>query len=183
MNAPTKQTKRLKAIDKLLFEQGGKCFYCQDTLDRSRASVDHIVPKSLGGSNRTGNLVACCKSINTYFGNMDVREKMQIFINHGGRIPCPRHLEKEAPKPKPIQELKTTLFESPLVQIWLKAQDLPHNGKALSDSKAKAASKQITTKLLYRPKTLATLIRSLNSFGMSHEGADRTGTARLGRKK
>lgn len=45
-------------------KQGGTCFYCNDPLNGTRINVEHIVPKSKGGDNRTSNLVLACSSCN-----------------------------------------------------------------------------------------------------------------------
>lgn len=37
------------------------CQYCGKPLEGSDATVDHIVPKIEGGSDRDDNLVACCR--------------------------------------------------------------------------------------------------------------------------
>lgn len=37
-------------LDKLLFIQGGKCFFCDGELPRNIASVEHLLPKSLKGN-------------------------------------------------------------------------------------------------------------------------------------
>ena len=36
------------------------------------ASVDHVVPRSRGGSNRPGNLITCCATCNTKRGHRSV---------------------------------------------------------------------------------------------------------------
>lgn len=44
--------------------QKTNCYYCQIELDRTTATMDHIVPISRGGKSTKGNLVACCQSCN-----------------------------------------------------------------------------------------------------------------------
>jgi hypothetical protein len=78
----------------LLFLQGGKCFYCGNTLDESLATVEHIVPSSKGGSNKIDNLVAVCKYINSVFGNMSPKQKIEWVKNRPPDFVCPhRHGE------------------------------------------------------------------------------------------
>lgn len=45
-------------------QQNGKCLYCGTTITFSSCELDHIVPSSLGGSNREENLVAVCRPCN-----------------------------------------------------------------------------------------------------------------------
>ena len=42
-----------------------KCFYCLRELQRDTFYLDHLYPRSQGGSNYKSNLVATCKSCNT----------------------------------------------------------------------------------------------------------------------
>ena len=36
-------------LKRVLFLQAGKCFYCRRHLNKEDATLDHIIPKSLGG--------------------------------------------------------------------------------------------------------------------------------------
>ena len=49
-----------------------KCAYCD--IQNVPLEVEHIVPKSKGGSNRVSNLTLACHSCNQTKGNQDVRE-------------------------------------------------------------------------------------------------------------
>lgn len=73
----------MRAIPLLLDLHGGKCFYCGTPLAPMRhgtmhrelsrspraATVDHLVPKSRGGSNALTNLVPACLPCNTEKGD------------------------------------------------------------------------------------------------------------------
>lgn len=83
-------------LDRLLFVQGGKCFFCDAALPRAEASVEHLVASSLGGSNGDSNCVACCKAVNALFGSMSLKEKFRVVLNQRGRFVCPN----SAAKPK-----------------------------------------------------------------------------------
>jgi len=75
--------------DRLLFIQGGKCFYCRKQLLPEHATVDHIIPISKGGKNDISNLVACCKDINHLFSDLSPKSKMETVFNWGKNIKCP----------------------------------------------------------------------------------------------
>lgn len=94
----------MASVAKLLMIQGGKCFYCGNKLVLEEATVDHVIPKALGGDNTEANTVACCHSINQAFGNATPKEKLTAIINAGGRIECP---------PKPVKKATTAAIESP----------------------------------------------------------------------
>lgn len=76
-------------LDRLMFAQGGRCFFCKQALPKEAASVEHLFASSNGGSNADENCVACCKSINTLLGRMSLKEKFQVVLNQKGQFKCP----------------------------------------------------------------------------------------------
>lgn len=55
-----------KSVREMVYERDGHaCVYCGDN---SRLTVDHVIPKSRGGSNTTTNLVTCCFYCNSAKG-------------------------------------------------------------------------------------------------------------------
>ena len=59
-----------KPIDRLMFVQGGLCFFCEQPLPRSEASVEHLLASANGGKNNDDNCVACCKAVNALLGRV-----------------------------------------------------------------------------------------------------------------
>ena len=86
-----------KPIDRLLFAQGGRCFFCQRTLTREDASVEHLVATSNGGSNDPGNCVACCKALNALLGDISLKEKLRVILNQRGEFRCPNGVAAKPP--------------------------------------------------------------------------------------
>ena len=78
-----------KALDRLMFAQGGLCFFCRKPLPQNEASVEHLVASANGGSNGDDNCVACCKALNALFGSMSLKEKIQLVLNQRGQFKCP----------------------------------------------------------------------------------------------
>ncbi len=78
-----------KSIDRLLFAQGGLCFFCQRTLSPAEASVEHLVATANGGRNDPDNTVACCKALNALLGHMSLKEKLRVVLNQKGEFRCP----------------------------------------------------------------------------------------------
>src|SRR5512145_76431 len=78
-----------KPLDRLLFTQGGVCFFCREPLPQSEASVEHLVASANGGGNGDDNCVACCKALNALFGSMSLKEKIQLVLNQKGHFKCP----------------------------------------------------------------------------------------------
>src|SRR5262245_40007129 len=78
-----------KPLDRLMFAQGGACFFCRDPLPQGEASVEHLVASANGGGNGDDNCVACCKALNALFGSMSLKEKIQLVLNQEGQFRCP----------------------------------------------------------------------------------------------
>jgi hypothetical protein len=92
-----------KPIERLLFAQGGQCFFCRKPLPKAEASVEHLVAQTHGGKDSDENCVACCKSLNSLFGRMSLKEKLQVMLNQRGSFVCPASsvasIAPAAPKP------------------------------------------------------------------------------------
>lgn len=78
-----------KPIERLLFAQGGRCFFCNDVLSAAEASVEHLVAAANGGGNNDENCVACCKALNRLLGRMSLKEKLRVVLNQKGEFKCP----------------------------------------------------------------------------------------------
>lgn len=89
-------------LDRLLFAQGGKCFFCNAVLARADASVEHLVPTSQGGADNDKNCVACCKAVNMLMGDASLKEKLRIVLNQRGEFVCPVKHEKAKKVAEPI---------------------------------------------------------------------------------
>ena len=76
-------------LDRLLFSQGGQCFFCRKPLPKAEASVEHIVASANGGTSDDGNCIACCKALNHLLGSKSIKEKLQIVLNQRGNFKCP----------------------------------------------------------------------------------------------
>lgn len=94
---PTKQ------LDRLLFAQGGHCFFCKKQLPKAEASVEHLVASAKGGANHDENCVVCCKALNALLGSMSLKEKVQVVLNQKGQFKCPNGAgaAKSPVKPQP----------------------------------------------------------------------------------
>ncbi len=69
----------MKKLNELLFNQGGKCFYCDAVLDINEATLDHVVPQSKGGTGDLDNLVVCCRYANHAFKDYPPKHKMGVI--------------------------------------------------------------------------------------------------------
>jgi HNH endonuclease len=99
-----------KPLDRLMFVQGGLCFFCKQPLPKAEASVEHLLASANGGSNNDENCVACCKAVNAMLGSMSLKEKFQVVLNQKGQFKCPNGAgsAKEAIQPKAIPKAPVT---------------------------------------------------------------------------
>ena len=79
----------MKPIDRLLFVQGGQCFFCSEILSKQEASVEHLLASSNGGVNVDDNCVVICKSLNALLGRMSLKGKIKVILDQKGKFKCP----------------------------------------------------------------------------------------------
>ncbi|WP_138679310.1 HNH endonuclease [Candidatus Accumulibacter phosphatis] len=79
----------MKQLDRLLFEQGGDCFFCKQPLAKADASIEHLLAQANGGTSAEENVVACCKAINSLLGNKPLKEKFAIILRQRHGFQCP----------------------------------------------------------------------------------------------
>jgi hypothetical protein len=85
----------MKQLERLLFLQGNRCFFCRQTIPNGEASVEHFAATSNGGTKDDENCVVCCKTINAALGNLSVKAKLLVVINHQGVFKCPHISESQ----------------------------------------------------------------------------------------
>ena len=73
MSAPKRKVSRRQRI-KIYKRDGCRCIYCLISISPTSkgATVDHVVPQSLGGTNRNSNLVAACSVCNNAKGDQSL---------------------------------------------------------------------------------------------------------------
>lgn len=147
-------------LDRLLFTQGGLCFFCRRLLPKADASVEHLVASANGGTNDEGNCVACCKTLNHLLGAKSIREKMQVVLNQRGNFQCPA-VVAQASCPPPIASAPPTNAGTPkptpqtTANTTQTAFDL-----VVSDLKKRGAS---------RPRKVATLSSTIKALLKSQQ--------------
>lgn len=79
------KTKKNNKKRRQLLKEWNQCCYCLEKLCEEAASLDHILPRSIGGSNRLHNLALSCKRCNTKKG----REWRMCHPD------CPEHIQQK----------------------------------------------------------------------------------------
>lgn len=140
-----------KPLTRLLFAQGGLCFFCKGPLPPAEASVEHLVAKANGGENGDGNCVACCISLNRMLGSMSLKEKIQVCLIQKGQFECPNGTQKKVKKAGPPQtpEKATKLvaaedYERVVANLKSREGHKPGTVKALKNTIASLFQKQIS---------------------------------------
>ena len=71
----------------IYLRDGMACAYCGSGLeDGAQLTLDHLTPRSHGGTHAETNLVTCCQKCNSVRGDRDLGEFVKAtaaYINHG----------------------------------------------------------------------------------------------------
>lgn len=153
-----------KPLDRLLFVQGGLCFFCRQPLPRDDASVEHLQAIANGGANGDDNCVACCKTVNTLLGSMSIKQKFEVVLNQKGHFRCPN--EPVRPPPEPVVTPAPSPREQPPVAASsLSASTAPPKAAKVVASKTVnrfvLVTENLKTRGNSRPRTLKTLTSSI----------------------
>lgn len=65
----TRKAERARQVRALVRRDGWRCAYCPAELDVTTVTVDHVIPRSRGGTNDLGNLVLACWPCNKSKGS------------------------------------------------------------------------------------------------------------------
>jgi len=77
---------------------GHRCQYCERQFPTSELSVDHVVPRSLGGTDKWSNLVCACIKCNARKGDRTPEQAGMALLR---KPVAPRHGTLVGPRPSP----------------------------------------------------------------------------------
>jgi len=155
-------------LDRLMFAQGGLCFFCKQPLPKAEASVEHLFASSNGGSNKDENCIACCKSVNALLGSMSLKEKFQVVLNQKGQFKCPNaggaaratQLRASSPSKAPTSaQSKTDTFSMVVANLAQRGSSRPRTLRTLTSTVASLFPKGIAE------AELTALIQQLQAAG------------------
>jgi 5-methylcytosine-specific restriction endonuclease McrA len=81
--------KALSKLQRILYLQSGRCFFCGQPLSEKDASIEHLNPKSKGGASTEDNEVVCHSTLNATFGSMELKRKFEFVLKSAGSFKCP----------------------------------------------------------------------------------------------
>lgn len=153
-----------KPLDRLIFAQGGLCFFCAEPLPKGEESVEHLVASANGGNSNLENCVACCVTVNRLLGSMSLKEKFQVVLNQQGDFKCPARTAK-APEQK-ISAKSPTAAQTKAERLDIVIASLQKRGN-LKPKKLKTLRNFIATQFGNKltDKELDVLINRLQSAG------------------
>lgn len=154
-----------KPLDRLLFSQGGLCFFCKEPLPKGEESVEHLVASANGGNSNLENCVACCKTVNRLLGSMSLKEKFQVVLNQRGEFKCPArtvktgHAPKTPAKPPTAAQTRQQRLELIVANLRQRGSARPRTLKTLRSTVSALFGKTLGD------KELDALLESLQSAG------------------
>lgn len=151
-----------KPIERLIFAQGGLCFFCKKPLSNADASVEHLVASANGGGNRDD------KSLNALLGSMSLKEKIQVVLNQKGQFKCPNGAERPAGVGASAKSPDVVAVTRPTAD---KYSQIVANLRQRGDAKPRTVSKLSSTiNALYQNKLskyeLTSLLQQLQEGGV-----------------
>lgn len=144
-------------LDRILFAQGGQCFFCRKQLPKAEASVEHLVAVANGGKNDDDNCVACCKALNHLLGSKSIKEKLQIVLNQRGNFQCPGNVCAQTSPPPST---------NPPPAASVKPASAAANGTSSAIDLVKADLKKRGAS---RPRKVSTLTSTIKSLLKQHQ--------------
>lgn len=135
-------------LERLLFLQGGLCFFCKAPLPKAEASVEHLQATAHGGTNHDANRVACCKTLNRVLGSMPLKDKIEVVLRQKGGFVCPNGKAARAAEPIAAQPSAAMPAQSPSVAALQKVvANLKKRGTArpANDTKLRSTLEALCT--------------------------------------
>ena len=98
---------------------GGKCVYCGN----KATEIDHVIPKSNGGTNSSYNLVASCKTCNQMKSNLSLKDFGKLVGKDFSKLE-PKKLSKDAAivqsaRNYMVKEITKLVSDTTLHDAWL----------------------------------------------------------------
>jgi len=97
----------------IYLRDGLACAYCGDTLEEAQMSIDHIKPRSKGGSNAASNLITSCLKCNQCRGDRPINLWLDIVVQYRNYditvVELQKHIRNCTRRVLPMAEAKVVL--------------------------------------------------------------------------
>lgn len=147
---------KVKQLERILFLQGHRCFFCGQTIPLGEASIEHLVATSNGGTKDDENCVVCCKSVNAALGHLSVKAKLQAVLNHRGTFTCPMSLGGSA---QTVVDVKNERVAAVLADLLKRGSARPRRVSTLKNTMNAAFQMSLSE------SDLDTLLSQLQAMG------------------
>lgn len=118
-------------LERLLFQQGGLCFFCKDPLSKAEASIEQLLATAHGGTNRDTNRVACCATLGRVLGGLPLKDKFEVVLRQKGRFVCPKGQAARPQEPATAQSRGVMpMPASNMAELQRVVEELRQRGKA-----------------------------------------------------
>ena len=142
-------------LERLMFVQGGNCFFCKSPMVKADASIEHLFASANGGGNNDENCVVCCRALNSALGSLSLKEKFQVVLNQKGNFKCPTRLGAVG-SAADIAIVKAKLTSPKMPKVSAAPVPIPDtHTKVVANLKQRGSS---------RPRTLETLTSTVASI-------------------
>lgn len=154
----------MKQLERLLFLQGGRCFFCREPIPKGEASVEHLLAASNGGSREDANCVVCCKTLNAALGNLSVKAKFDAILNQNGEFHCPRSgLSPQASTKPSDEEPATEDPQEPTGDSEVEASSA-ETKRSVIESRVEIVLERLKRQNSSRPQRISTLTNAIRSY-------------------
>ena len=155
-----------KPLDRLMFVQGGLCFFCKKPLPKAEASVEHLFASANGGGNNLENCVVCCKAVNALLGSMSLKEKFQVVLNQKGDFKCPKGASTDRAILPPSTSTKAPALTNPKADTFsMVVANLVQRGSSRPRT-LKTLTSTVASLLPKRPESeVAAVVQQLQATG------------------
>ncbi|MBL8816002.1 MAG: hypothetical protein JNL58_08225 [Planctomyces sp.] len=157
----------MKQLERLLFLQGGRCFFCREPIPKGEASVEHLLASSNGGSREDANCVVCCKTLNAALGNLTVKAKLEAILNQNSKFRCPRPGSSPQVSTKPSDE-KPATDDQPQASNSSEDSEAAESSsgiqRSLMESRIEVVLERLKRQSSSRPQRLSTLTNAIRTY-------------------
>lgn len=166
----------MKQLQRLLFLQGNRCFFCDQPIPTGEESIEHLSARANGGEKSEENSVVCCKSVNAALGSLSIKEKFRAILSYRSGFTCPRLRSGEVAAHQSNQSHRSEMADALMPQVVanLKKRGSKRPGKLVTLRNAVACSFPSAT-----PEVIELVLQKLKKTGYVAEKGSKVSYPKL----